>query len=95
VLQPTSQTIIIMQAFIGTHSLYSYDAKKKYGFQTELLAGIRGVASFAEQTQKTFCVEKGLLSMGDFVELNAGSQLRVGFFMDMVTLNPISYAEKM
>src|SRR4030095_3429158 len=39
-------------ALFVTHALYSYNAKKKYSFQTELLAGVRGPGSFAEQTQK-------------------------------------------
>ena len=39
-------------ALFATHSLYSYNAKKNYSFQTELVAGIRGPASFAEQSQK-------------------------------------------
>ena len=102
-------------ALFVTHSLYSYNAKKKYGFQTELLAGVRGPGSFAEQTQKAihklinyqkpmgwdnqlktdplinirFCAEKNLFSINDFIELNAGSQLRVGSFMDMITLYPM------
>jgi hypothetical protein len=102
-------------ALFVTHSLYSYNAKKKYSFQTEFLAGVRGPGSFAEQTQKAihklidyqkpmgwdnqlktvplinlrFCVEKNLLSINDFIELNAGSQLRVGSFMDMVSLYPM------
>jgi len=102
-------------ALFVTHSLYSYNAKKKYSFQTELLAGLRGPGSFAKQTQKAihklidyqepmgwdnqlktsplinirFDVEKNLLSINDFIELNAGSQLRVGSFMDMVTLYPM------
>jgi len=102
-------------ALFATHLLYSYNAKKKYSFQTELLAGIRGPGSLAEQTQKAFhklidyqepmgwdnqlktqplinirfCVEKNLFSINDFIELNAGSQLRVGSFMDMVSLYPM------
>ncbi|MCF0055963.1 lipid A deacylase LpxR family protein [Dyadobacter sp. CY356] len=39
-------------ALFVTHSLSSYNKDKKYSFQTELIAGIRGPASFAEQTQK-------------------------------------------
>ena len=38
-------------ALFLTHSLYSYNAVKKYSFQTELVAGIRGPASFAKETQ--------------------------------------------
>jgi hypothetical protein len=38
-------------ALFITHSLYSYNAVKKYSFQTELVAGIRGPASFASETQ--------------------------------------------
>ena len=102
-------------ALFVTHSLYSYNAKKKYSFQTELLVGIRGPGSFAEQTQKAvhklihyqepmgwdnqlktyplinlrFNVEKNLLSINDFIELNTGSQVRVGSFMDMVSLYPM------
>ena len=38
-------------ALFITHSLYSYNAEKKYSFQTELIAGIRGPASFAKETQ--------------------------------------------
>jgi len=108
-------------ALFATHSLYSYNAKKKYGVQTELLAGIRGPASFAKETQKAIhklidyqepmgwdnqlktqplinirvCVEKNLLSLNNFLELNVGSQLRVGSFMDMVTLYPMLRIGKM
>ena len=38
-------------ALFAIHSLYSYDPIKKYSFQTELLAGVRGPTSFAKQTQ--------------------------------------------
>ncbi|WP_285545781.1 lipid A-modifier LpxR family protein [Dyadobacter frigoris] len=38
-------------ALFITHSLSSYNKDKKYNFQTELVAGIRGPASFARQTQ--------------------------------------------
>jgi hypothetical protein len=38
-------------ALFALHSLYSYNAQKKYGFQTEILAGVRGPASFAKQVQ--------------------------------------------
>jgi lipid A 3-O-deacylase len=102
-------------ALFATHSLYSYNAKKKYSFQTELLAGIRGPGSFAEQTQKAvhklihyqepmgwdnqlntyplinlrFEAEKNLMSINDFIELNTGSQLRVGSLMDMISLYPM------
>ena len=38
-------------ALFITHSLYSYNAAKKYGFQTELVLGIRGPASLARETQ--------------------------------------------
>ncbi|WP_159470367.1 lipid A deacylase LpxR family protein [Dyadobacter sp. 3J3] len=38
-------------ALFVTHSLSSYNKTKKYNFQTELVAGIRGPASFARQTQ--------------------------------------------
>lgn len=38
-------------ALFLTHSLYSYNPVKKYSFQTELVAGIRGPASFAKETQ--------------------------------------------
>lgn len=108
-------------ALFATHALYSYNAKKKYSFQTELLVGIRGPGSFAEQTQKAvhrlihyqepmgwdnqlktyplinlrFDAEKNLLSVNDFIELNAGSQLRVGSFMDMVSLYPMLRIGKM
>jgi lipid A 3-O-deacylase len=34
------------------HSLYSYNPEKKYDFQTELDAGIRGPAAFSGETQK-------------------------------------------
>ena len=39
-------------ALYFTHTLYSYNEKKSYSFETELVAGIRGPASFAEQAQK-------------------------------------------
>jgi len=35
-----------------THSLASYNKTKKYNFQTEILAGVRGPGSFARQTQE-------------------------------------------
>ncbi|SEJ28495.1 hypothetical protein SAMN04487995_3958 [Dyadobacter koreensis] len=38
-------------ALFVTHSLASYNREKKYNFQTEILAGVRGPASFARQTQ--------------------------------------------
>jgi len=38
-------------ALIGIHSLYSYNPKKKYSFQTEVMIGVRGTDSFAAQTQ--------------------------------------------
>lgn len=34
------------------HSLYSYNAEKKYGFQTEIHAGVMGPLSLAEESQK-------------------------------------------
>jgi len=34
-----------------THSLYSYNPVKKYSFQTELIAGIRGPATLTKETQ--------------------------------------------
>lgn len=108
-------------ALFATHSLYSFNAKKKYSFQTELLAGIRGPESFAKQTQRAFHrlvdyqepmgwdnqlrtqplinisigVEKGLLTVGDFLELNAGSQLKAGSFMDLVAVYPMLRIGKM
>jgi lipid A 3-O-deacylase len=108
-------------ALFITHSHFSYNAKKKYSFQTELLAGIRGPESFAKETQtaihklinyqepmgwnnqlKTqplvnlrFAVEKNLLSIKDFIELNAGSQLKVGSLMDLATIYPMLRIGKM
>ncbi len=108
-------------ALFVTHSLYSYNAEKKYSFQTELLAGIRGPESFAEEIQTafhklinyqepmgwdnqlktkpliniTFGVEKNLLSIRDFFELNAGSQLRVGSLMDIAMVYPMLRIGKM
>src|SRR5260221_4892787 len=41
-------------ALFVTHSLHSYNAVKKYSFQTELVAGIRGPASFAKEFQTLF-----------------------------------------
>jgi len=38
-------------ALVGTHSFYSYNPKKKYSLQTELMVGVRGPESFAAQTQ--------------------------------------------
>jgi len=38
-------------ALVGIHSLYSYNPKKKYSLQTELMAGVRGPEAFAAQTQ--------------------------------------------
>jgi lipid A 3-O-deacylase len=38
-------------ALFTTHSLYSINPVKKYSFQTELIAGIRGPASFAREVQ--------------------------------------------
>ncbi|MBE9463376.1 lipid A-modifier LpxR family protein [Dyadobacter subterraneus] len=39
-------------ALFITHSLFSSNQEKKYNFQTELIAGMRGPASFAKQTQE-------------------------------------------
>jgi lipid A 3-O-deacylase len=108
-------------ALFVTHSLYSYNPKKKYSFQTELLAGIRGPASFAKQMQKAvhklmdyqepmgwdnqlrtqplinlrIGVEKSLLPINNFIELNAGAQLKVGSLMDLVTVYPMLRIGKM
>ena len=108
-------------ALFVTHSILSYNAKKKYSLQTELLAGIRGPESFAKETQKAihklinyqepmgwdnqlktqplfnlrFGVEKNLLSFKDFIELNAGSQLKVGSLMDLATIYPMLRIGKM
>ena len=108
-------------ALFATHSLYSYNASKKYSFQTELLLGIRGPASFAEQTQKgvhklinyqepmgwdnqlrtqplvnlRFGFEKNILSINNFIEVNGGSQIKVGSFMDLVTFYPMLRIGKM
>ena len=41
-------------ALFAIRSLYSYNPQKKYTLQTELIAGIRGPASFAEQVQTGF-----------------------------------------
>lgn len=38
-------------ALFTTHSLYSYSVAKKYSFQTDLVLGIRGPASFARESQ--------------------------------------------
>ena len=38
-------------ALFAVRSLYSYNAIRKYSFQTELVAGVRGPASFAKETQ--------------------------------------------
>jgi lipid A 3-O-deacylase len=38
-------------ALFLTHTLYSYNVKKKFDFQTEWVAGVRGPASLAKQTQ--------------------------------------------
>lgn len=38
-------------ALFATHTLYSYDAAKKYDFQTELVLGVMGPASMAQQLQ--------------------------------------------
>lgn len=40
-------------ALIATHTLYSYNPDKKYDLQTELVLGVLGPASFAEQTQRS------------------------------------------
>lgn len=39
-------------ALYATHTLYSYNAEKKYDLQTELLIGASGPASLTQQTQK-------------------------------------------
>ena len=39
-------------ALFATHTLYSYNPVKKYDFQTELILGVMGPASLAEQTQR-------------------------------------------
>lgn len=40
-------------ALYVSHSLYSYNAEKKYSFQTELIAGFRGPGTCAGETQTT------------------------------------------
>lgn len=108
-------------ALFATHSLYSYNSKKKYSFQTELLAGIRGPESLADETQTgfhklvdyqepmgwhnqlktqpliniSFGVEKNLLSIRDFIEVNAGSQIKVGSLMDLAMVYPMIRIGKM
>ncbi|MFC3829505.1 MULTISPECIES: lipid A deacylase LpxR family protein [Niastella] len=41
-------------ALLAIHSLHSYNPEKKYNFQTEVMAGVRGPASLAEPVQKGF-----------------------------------------
>ncbi len=41
-------------ALVGKHSLYSYNAEKKYDLQTELVFGVMGPASLAGSTQRWF-----------------------------------------
>jgi lipid A 3-O-deacylase len=108
-------------ALFVTHSLYSYNAKKKYSIQTELLAGVRGPASFAKQMQKAvhklidyqepmgwdnqlrtqplinirLGFEKSLLAKNNFIEVNAGAQLKAGSLMDLVTFYPMLRIGKM
>ena len=38
-------------ALVATHTLYSYNPRKKYDFQTEVVAGVMGPAAFGEQIQ--------------------------------------------
>jgi len=38
-------------ALVATHTLYSYNPEKKFDLQTELVAGVIGPASLAEETQ--------------------------------------------
>ena len=108
-------------ALFITHSLHSYNPKKKISFHTELLAGVRGPASFAEQTQKAFHklieyqepmgwhnqlqtqpllnislgVEKNLLSKSEFIEVNGGAQLKVGSFINSLSVYPMLRIGKM
>ncbi len=38
-------------ALFATHTLYSYNPREKYSFETELVLGVMGPAAFAKQTQ--------------------------------------------
>ena len=41
-------------ALLAMHSMYSFNRERKYNFQTEVVAGVRGPASLAEPVQKGF-----------------------------------------
>jgi len=41
-------------ALFAIRSFYSYNPEKKYDFQTNLIAGVRGPASYAKQLQTGF-----------------------------------------
>jgi len=67
-------------ALFITHSLYSYNAVKKYGFRTELVAGIRGPASFAKEFQTLFhSVIHDRKPMGWNNQLNTYPLLNINF----------------
>lgn len=95
-------------AMFALHSLYSYNAKKKYSFQTEFLAGVRGDLHLLESRYKedftglsiikspwglliniNFTAEKQFVSVGDFMEINGGTLVRAGSFMDGFFMYPM------
>ncbi len=81
-------------ALFATHSLYSYNAKKHYSFQTELVAGIRGPASFAEQSQKAI---HGLINyqkpMGWQNQLSSSPLVNINFTAEKKLLGLTRFAE--
>lgn len=102
-------------ALIAMRSYYSFNPTKKFSYQTELVAGVRGPAALGQQAQTAmhklihyqkpmgwdnqldtqpllnvnFTAEKNLVSWGNFFEINAGAQVRVGSMMDALALYPM------
>jgi hypothetical protein len=108
-------------ALFGVHSLYSYNPKRKYALQTEVIAGVRGPISFAKEVQTgfhrfinyqkpmgwdnqlrtmpllniNFTAEKQFFALGNFLEINGGTRIKGGSFVDAVALYPMIRIGKM
>ena len=116
-----SQDYMYSGALFVNHSLYSYNAEKRQGLQTEFIAGVRGPRSFAQQTQSAVhkvihdvipqgwndqlddqvllnvnvTYERQLWALSNFLEVNAGTQVKAGSMMDAVSVYPMVRLGKM
>jgi hypothetical protein len=67
-------------ALFTTHSLYSFNAQRKYSFQTEIVAGIRGPASLAKEFQTSFhSISQNVKPMGWDNQLETYPLLNINF----------------